>query len=133
MKEPCILFIFRFCFFNSQPFAQFGVIHDPFHLVVDDGLGIRLDLVVIALNLFKHDVIPLFILEGVDNRYSLVCLFFGTHSGMVHNNFRMEIFWSIFSPKLSDTAPTKEPCDRLEILEAGIRESNWVLMEVETS
>ena len=85
-----ILFIFRFCFFNPQPFAQFGVIHDPFHLVVDDGLGIRLDLVVIALNLFKHDVIPLFILEGVDNRYSLVCLFFGTHSGMVHNNFRME-------------------------------------------
>ena len=32
-----------------------------------------------------------------------------------------KIFWSIFSPKLSDTAPTKEPCDRLEILEAGIQ------------
>ena len=45
--------------------------------------------------------------------------------------------WNIFclmvSPKLSDTLPTNIPCERLDILEAGIRESSWVLMLVEVS
>lgn len=42
-----ILFIFRFCFFNPQPFAQFGVIHDSFHFLIDDDMDVtsnKLDL-----------------------------------------------------------------------------------------
>ena len=43
--------------------------------------------------------------------------------------------WNIFcvksSPKLSATAPTNIPCDRLEILLAGIRLSSCVLIEVD--
>ena len=41
-----------------------------------------------------------------------------------------KIFCSMRSSKLSATAPTNMPCERLEIFEAGIRLSSCVLVEV---
>lgn len=40
------------------------------------------------------------------------------------------IFWSISSSILSKTALTKMPCVRLDILEAGVKLSNCVEIEV---
>ena len=44
-----------------------------------------------------------------------------------------DIFCSMHSSKLSQTAPTNMPCVRPEILLGGMSESICVLMEVETS
>lgn len=54
--------------FYPQPFTQFRIVLDTFHLLVDDSLGIRLYLVIITLYLLEHDVIPFTVLERVDNR-----------------------------------------------------------------
>ena len=39
----------------------------------------------------------------------------------------------VFSRKLSQTLPTNMPWERLDIFEAGISESSWVLMLVDVS
>ena len=44
-----------------------------------------------------------------------------------------KIFCSIRSSKLSKTTPTNMPCERLEILEAGMRLSICIKIEVDLS
>lgn len=60
------------------------------HLLVDDGLRIRLDLVVVALYLLEHDVVTFLVLEFVDDRYLPVSFLLGTDLVVVNDDFGME-------------------------------------------
>lgn len=106
---------------------------DSVHFLIDDCLSIQFNLVVVALYLLHHDIVSILVLKFIDDRDSPVSLFFRADFGMVHNDFSMEYFLVYLSPKLSETAPTNVPWDRLAILEAGMSESSCVLMEVDTS
>lgn len=65
---------------------------DTTHLLIDNSLRVRLDLVVIALYLLHHDVVTVPVLEVVDDRDFLISLFFRTDLGMVYDNFGMKYF-----------------------------------------
>ena len=69
-----------------------GSFFDTPHLLIDNSLRIRLDLVVIALYLLHHDVVTVPVLEVVDDRDFLISLFFRADLGMVHDNFGMKYF-----------------------------------------
>lgn len=112
---------------------QVLVVCDSFHFIFNYLHHIRLDLGVVAVNLLLHDVVAILVLELVDDGYLLVSLCFRRYLFTIDNNPCVEIFWSISSPKLSATLPTNVPCERLAILDAGISESNCVLMEVDVS
>lgn len=78
--------------FQTQSFTEFRVIFDATHLLIDNSLRVRLDLVVIALYLLHHDVVTVPVLEVVDDRDFLISLFFRTDPGMVYDNFGMKYF-----------------------------------------
>ena len=118
---------------QPQLFAKFGITFNTFHLRIDDNLCIRFYLVIITFDLLHHDILPVIVSEFINDRDRFICLLLRADLCMVDDDLRMKDFWSIFSPKLSDTAPTKVPCERFAILEAGIRESSCVLIEVDTS
>ena len=96
-----ILFVFRlFSGFQSQPFAEFRVTLDALHLLVDYGLGVRLDAVVVALYLLEHDVVAVLVPEGVDDRYPFVGFLLRADPGMVHDYFGMENLLVDFLPEV---------------------------------
>lgn len=101
--------------------------------VVHNLLHVVLDVDIVLLHHLIHDVIAVFISEVGDDGNWLVgfCLF--CNIGIIDDDFSWKIFWSIRSPKLSETAPTNIPCVSVEILLGGIRLSICVLMEVEVS
>ena len=86
----CSSFFFRTFYF--QAFAKFGIVLYAIHFLVDDGLCVRLYLVVVTLYLLDHDVIAVLVPKGVDNRNFPICFFLRTDLGMVHDNFCMENF-----------------------------------------
>ena len=96
-----ILLIFRlFSGFQSQPFAEFRVTFDALHLLVDYGLGIRLDPVIVALYLLEHDVVAFLVPELIDDRDFPVSLFLRADPGMVHDYFGMENLLVYFLPEV---------------------------------
>ena len=112
---------------------QIRVIGNSFHLIFNYLQYVRLDTGVVAVYLLLHDVVTVCILELVDDRDFFVGSGLRRHLLVIDDDTGMENLLLDSSPKLSATLPTNVPCERLAILEAGIRESNCVLMEVDVS
>ena len=128
------------CFYISllfpvrlQQVAQIRIVFYAQELPADDVAHLFLDTVVVTLYFLLHMVPAVLSREVRDDGYRSIRPRLGLHPALSTMIRAWNIFCLMVSPKLSDTLPTNIPCERLDILEAGIRESSWVLMLVDVS
>ncbi len=112
---------------------QIRVIFDTLQFHFDNLYNVLFYLTVVAFNLLFHFILALLVYERKDLRYLLIGFGFCCYLVIIHHDFSVENLCSMRSSKLSDTEPTNIPCVKVEILEAGIRLSNCVEIEVDLS
>lgn len=95
--------------FRLPDLVVYGVLDhfDTLHLLIDNSLCVRFDLVVITLYLLHHDIVTIPVLEVVDDRYFPISLFFCADLDMVHDNFCMKYFLLYLLIKIIRHSPDK--------------------------